>query len=77
MNISTKGLEEVFSYQLHTGLTQIDVNLNEDDLLLDKKTMMQKMSLVMRLENCSDPDPSYILTIDNMIKILAIQMMSR
>ena len=40
-------------------------------------TMMQKMSLVMGLEYLSDPDPSYVLTVDNVIKILAIQMRFR
>ena len=40
--------------------------------------MMLKMGLVMGLEYLSDPDPSYVLTdVDNVIKILAIQMRFR
>ena len=63
--------------QLYTGLKQNQVNLDENYHLWDKETMMKKMSLVMGLEYLSDPDPSYVLTVDNVIKILAIQMRFR
>lgn len=54
------------------------VNLNENYQKLDKITMMKKMSLVMMGRECLlDPDPSYVLTMDNVIKILAIQMRLR
>ena len=76
-NIPIEGLEGVLSHQLHTDLKRNEVNLSENYQLWDKETMMQKMSLVMGLRNFIDPDPSYVLTIDNMIKILAIQMRFR
>ena len=72
-----EGLDGVLNHELHIGLTQNGVNLSENYQLWDKKTMMQKMSLVMGLGNVSDPDPSYVLTVDNMMKILAIQMRFR
>ena len=72
-----EGLEGALNCQLHAGLTQNQVNLSENYQLWDKMTMMQKMSLVMGLEYLSDPDPSYILTVDNVIKILAIHMRFR
>ena len=76
-NTHIDGLKGVLSCQLHAGLTQNQVNLNENYQLLNKSTMIQKMSLVMGLEYLSDPDPSYVLTMDNMIMMLAIQMRFR
>ena len=63
--------------QLYAGLRQNKVNLNENYQGWDKLTMMKKMSQVMGMEFLSDPDPSYVLTVDNLIKILAIQMRFR
>ena len=76
-NIPIPGLEGVLSHQLHTDLKLNGVNLSENYQVWNKKTMIKKMSRVMGLENFSDPDPSYVLTIDNMMKILAIQMRFR
>lgn len=39
--------------------------------------MVQKLGTVMGLDWLHDPDPSYVLTIDNLIKMLAIQMRFR
>ena len=39
--------------------------------------MIQKIAFVMGREYHMDPDPSYALTADNLIKILAIQMRFR
>ena len=39
--------------------------------------MIQKIGTVMGLEEFIDPDPSYVLTVDNVIKMLAIQMRFR
>ena len=40
--------------------------------------MIKKLTIVMCGEECPhDPDKSYVLTIDNLIKILAIQMRFR
>ena len=76
-NACIEGLERVVSAQLQAGLRQNQVNLSENCQLWNKMTMMQKMSLVMGLEYVTDPDPSYVLTVDNVIKILAIQMRFR
>ena len=39
--------------------------------------MIEKISTVMGVEFPYDPDESYVLTVDNIIKILAIQMRFR
>ena len=39
--------------------------------------MVQKLGVVLALKKHHDPDPSYVLTVDNFIKILAIQMRFR
>ena len=39
--------------------------------------MIEKLSTVMGIEKPTDPDETYVLTIDNLIKILAIQMRFR
>ena len=76
-NACIEGLERVVGAQLQAGLIQNQVNLSENYQLWNKMTMMQKMSLVMGLEYVTDPDSSYVLTVDNVIKILAIQMRFR
>ena len=72
-----EGLERIVGRQLYTGLTQNGVNLQENYRCWNKFEMMKKISSVMGLEFLSDPDPSYVLTVDNVIKILAIQMRFR
>ena len=52
-------------------------NLNEDYQQLDKGRKIEKLGNVMELEWLSDPDPGYVLTLDNMRKILAILMRFR
>ena len=76
-NSRIEGLERVVGAQLQAGLRQNQVNLSENYQVWNKMTMMQKMSLVMGLEYVTDPDSSYVLTVDNVIKILAIQMRFR
>ena len=76
-NARIEGLEGVLDRKLRAGLEQNQVNLSENYQLWNKMTMMQKMGFVMGLEYLSDPDPSYVLTVDNVIKILAIQMRFR
>ena len=53
------------------------VNLNEDYQLLDKAMKIEKLAKVMEIEWLIDPDPDYVLTLDNMRKILAILMRFR
>ena len=76
-NARIEGLEGVLNRWLHAGLKQNGVDLSENYQLWDKGTMMEKMGFVLGLECLNDPDPSYVLTIDNVIKILAIQMRFR
>ena len=53
------------------------VNLNENYQQLDKARKLEKLGNVMDLEWISDPDPGYVLTLDNMRKMLAILMRFR
>lgn len=39
--------------------------------------MIFKIGMIMGLEWMSDPDESYVLTVDNVVKILAIHMRFR
>ena len=39
--------------------------------------MIEKIAMVMGIEFLYDPDETYVLTVDNLIKILAIQMRFR
>ena len=63
--------------QLHTGLRHNQVDLLENYRSWNKSTMINKIGMVMGLEWSYDPDSSYVLTIDNVIKIMAIHMRFR
>ena len=63
--------------QLYTGLQCNRVNLSENYQSWGKDTMIQKIGMVMGLEWSYDPDSSYVLTVDNVIKIMAIHMRFR
>ena len=63
--------------QLYTGLQHNQVNLSENYQHWSKDIMIKKIATVMGLEWEVDPDPTYVLTVDNVIKILAIQMRFR
>jgi hypothetical protein len=67
----------IMTQQLYTGLKAQRVNFNEDYRQWPKNVMIQKISTVMGIEWPHDPDPTYVLTVDNLIKILAIQMRFR
>ena len=62
---------------VYIGLQENQVNLSENYQTWDKGIMIQKIGMVMGLEWMTDPDPSYVLTVDNVIKILAIHMRFR
>ena len=47
------------------------------DVCTYRFTMIEKLCLVMGIQYMSDPDDSYVLTIDNMKKMLAIKMRFR
>ena len=67
----------VMTPQLHTGLQHNQVNLSENYQAWEKDTMISKVGMVMGLEWSYDPDPTYVLTVDNVIKIMAIHMRFR
>ena len=67
----------IMTPQLYSGLIRQGVNFSENYQKWDRATMIQKLSLVMGIENYRDPDNTYVLTVDNLIKILAIQMRFR
>ena len=59
------------------GLNRNHVDLSENYQHWNKGTMIHKIGMVMGLEWVVDPDDSYVLTVDNVIKILAIHMRFR
>ena len=63
--------------QLLQILTANRVNLQEDFNQLNKIQKIMKIAGVMGIEWLADPDPGYVLTLDNMRKILAILMKFR
>ena len=67
----------IMTPQLYKGLIRQRVNFSEDYRQWDKDTMVEKLSRVMGIEDFKDPDDTYVLTVDNLIKILAIQMRFR
>ena len=69
--------EDVMTKQLYTGLKRQGVNMDDDHRNWVKAVMIQKISTVMGIEWPYDPDETYVLTVDNLIKILAIQMRFR
>lgn len=69
----------VMSQQLYQGLQRNGVNLSEKYQSWNKEAMVAKIGMVMglQLEHIHDPDKSYVLTVDNVIKMLAIIMRFR
>ena len=67
----------IMTPQLYAGLKQNRVNFDEDYRAWSKEQMITKIATVMGLDFVYDPDNSYVLTTDNLIKILAIQMRFR
>lgn len=63
--------------QLYTGLITNRVNFQDDYRSWKKPVMIEKLATVMGVEYPHDPDETYVLTVDNVIKILAIQMRFR
>ena len=66
----------IMSADLFSGLQQNGVNFSEDYTKWGKLEMVQKLAIVMGVVPI-DPDASYVLTIDNVVKILAIHMRFR
>ena len=79
MDPAHRGILEqgIMTPQLYTGLKQNRVNFDEDYRQWPKSTMIEKIAIVMGIDFPYDPDETYVLTVDNLIKILAIQMRFR
>ena len=68
----------IMTQQLYTGLQAQGVDFDDDYHNWTKDVMIQKILTVMGIEwDYNDPDRTYVLTVDNLIKILAIQMRFR
>ena len=67
----------IMTQQLYKGLKANNVNFEEDYQKWQKGTMIEKIATVIGIEFPYDPDESYVLTVDNLVKILAIQMRFR
>ena len=67
----------IMNSQLYSGLKHNRVNFEDDYRTWKKSVMIEKISTVMGVDYPYDPDESYVLTVDNLIKILAIQMRFR
>ena len=67
----------IITKQLYDGLKHNRVDFQDDCRRWSKAAMIEKLSTVMGVEFPHDPDESYVLTVDNLIKILAIQMRFR
>ena len=69
--------QSILTPQLYAGLIKNQVNFDDDYRQWQKSTMIEKIATVMGIEYPYDPDDTYVLTVDNLIKILAIQMRFR
>ena len=67
----------IMTQQLYAGLIQNRVNFEDDYRNWKKGVMIEKIATVMGIEFPHDPDETYVLTVDNLIKMLAIQMRFR
>ncbi len=67
----------IMNPQLYAGLVHNRVNFQDDYKRWTKPVMIEKISTVMGVDYPHDPDETYVLTVDNIIKILAIQMRFR
>ena len=70
-------MKRAIKRDLYKGLQNNRVNFDENYYEWSKETMVEKIGMVMGIDEPMDPDPSYVLTPDNVIKILAIQMKFR
>lgn len=67
----------VMKPDLYKGLQLNRVNLLENYQTWNKKEMIQKICTVMGLAKNADPDSTYVITVDNVIKMMAIHMRFR
>nr|XP_039260123.1 E3 ubiquitin-protein ligase rnf213-alpha-like [Styela clava] len=78
--LNEKGLlleKNIASQELVVALKIQEVPINTDFYKYDRKKMLNILSTVMGLQNVIDPDCTFELTTDNVLKILAIYMRMR
>ena len=68
---------KVISRQLYNTLKKNQIDLDEDYNSWDRSKMISILTNVIGIQSPTDPDPYYVLTIDNLKKMLAIQMRFR
>ena len=71
---------KAMTMDLFEGLKRQEVDLDENYLDWDMRKMIEMLAAVMNLtmnENLLYVDPTYVLTVDNLMKILAIHMRFR
>ena len=72
----------IMKKSLYDGLVVNGVNFADNHRKWKKNDMIKKICMVMGVDvnpekDPKDPDKSYVLTVDNVIKMLAIQMRFR
>lgn len=67
----------IMTQHLYNGLVAQKIDFSDDYRNWTKETRIKKISTVLGIEGDYNPDPTYVLTVDNMLKILAIQMKFR
>ena len=69
--------ENIIANNLLIELKGNFVDLNENYQKLERSKKLAKLAMVMDIKSPQDPNPSYVLTLDNIRKILAILMRFR
>ncbi|XP_076009047.1 E3 ubiquitin-protein ligase rnf213-alpha-like isoform X2 [Genypterus blacodes] len=79
INPSTRQVikENIMSRQLYTGLLHQRVPFNEDFERLSRAEKLKRLCSVLGTTGQTDPDETYELTIDNILKMMAIHMRFR
>ena len=67
----------IMTRQLYRGLKQQGVDFDEDYRKWSREAIIKKMAHLMGKRQANDPDETYVLTVDNLIKIMAIEMRFR
>lgn len=70
-------MENVISPHLHFALQEQRISFSEEFDQLPRERKLKKISMVVGAKEQFDPDPTYELTADNVMKMLAIHMRFR
>ena len=69
--------QAIMTTQLKESLKYLRVDFKDNYQTWSKQKMIQKIATVMGITHVHDPDKTYVLTVDNLLKIFAIQMRFR